>query len=61
MDLSAITGTVDMADMEATVEATGQWEATVEPNKYQTKNILSNWGRSMTQTESFSGNKYSKG
>jgi hypothetical protein len=61
MDLSAITGTVDMADMEAMVEGTGQWEATVEPNKYQTKNILSNWGRSMTQTESFSGNKYSKG
>jgi hypothetical protein len=61
MGLSAITGTVDMADMEATVEGTGQWEATVEPNKYQMKNTLSNWGRSMTQTEFFSGNKYSKG
>lgn len=64
MDLSAITGTVDMADTEATEatevteEDTDQW---VEPNKYQMKNILSNWERSMIQTESFSGNKYSKG
>ncbi len=61
MDLSAITGTVDMADMEATVEDTGQWEATVELNKYQMKNTLSNWERNMTQIESFSGNKCSKG
>lgn len=61
MDLSVITGTVDMADTEATEvteEDTDQW---VEPNKYQMKNILSNWERSMRQTESFSGNKYSKG
>lgn len=60
MDLSVITGTVDMADTEATEvteEDTDQW---VEPNKYQMKNILSNWERSMRQTESFSGNKYSK-
>ena len=49
MDLSAITGTADMADMEATVEATGQWEATVELNKYQMKNTLINWERNMTQ------------
>lgn len=61
MDLSVITGTVDMADTEATEvteEDTDQW---VEPNKYQMKNILSNWERSMIQTESFSGSKYSKG
>jgi hypothetical protein len=61
MDLSAITDTVvmeDMADMEATAEGTDLW---VEPNRYQTKNTLSNWGRSMIQIESFSGNKSSKG
>lgn len=60
MDLSAGME-ADMAVMEDTAEATDQWDFQVELNKYQTKNTLKNWERNMTQTESSSGNKYSKG
>ena len=63
MDLSVIMDTVGMADMEDTEDTVGvtdQWDSQVEPPKYQTKSTLSNWARSMIQTESFSGKKYSK-
>jgi hypothetical protein len=60
MDLSAGMEAV-MAVMGDMAEATDQWDFQVELSKYQTKNILKNWEKNMIQTESFSGNKYSKG